>query len=703
MTKLSASHICFNDLPKILCQSREWHRIQQQRHPMHPVIQAAYLYEDPASYGQLMLEWPYVSDTDASRLAYTQDDRAAEADRQTLTTVGKYLKRHFPKILDHTIRDLVAKYATVSAYSISAELVDIVTAVQDGPSSCMQMDEDTVDEIGHHPYEAYKPAFGWAMAVRKDGHKINGRALVMQRKEGEHDIKYFVRTYRRSTDECSRYSGPDEELSQWLQAQGYAHRTGWRNEKLGYIEHNGRHEEFVAPYIDGNAQSVTIGSNSCDGMASGKYLAIGNGGDWECTNTDGTATESSRCTCDDCGDRIDEDQSHSIGYHGETAVGSCCIDNYIHVHGRRGNEYYVAEDEAVECDGEWYDRDYLGEHDIVQLNDGEYTSSDNAVYVESEGDYYRNDDEDIVEDHNNDWQLRDNCVELENGDWALEDDAWCCESSGDYYLTDDVDPVRISGLDFHPDTTAEDIAEAVNASERLRAVALQCQAERVARQEAAMAPVVVAPVVEPVAELAEGMARVQSHATMAVSTHTIASAEELVEAGGYTRVDDSTEPRFLMRGQSGVTHLVRESRVQYFKDIQWTLVEVKLLMINPNSSTLVNVRQASLSMGVLAGWTQVTEDHYVKSVRMSAENGGIVEVAPDQVTGYEADGWAILEPVPPVLTREGYNGWLWADRMSITSPKGSLHWVTPFVANIYAGKFGFAINVHIHATEPVTI
>ena len=463
MAKLSASHVCFNDLPKILYQSREWHRTQQQRHPMHPVIQAAYLLEDPVNYVQLMLEWPYVADTDASRIAYTQDDRAAEADRQTLTTVGKYLKRHFPTMFDHTIRDLVAKYATVSAYSISTELEDIVKAVQDGPPSCMQMGDDEVDEIGHHPYEVYKPAFGWAIAVRKDGHKINGRALVMQRKNGERDIKYFVRTYRRPSEDCSRYSGPDEELSQWLQAQGYEHRSSWRGEKLDYLEHSNRYQDFVAPYIDGNAQSVSVGQNACDGMSPGKYLAISDGGDWECTNTNGTATSSNSCTCEDCGERIDEDDQYVVGYHGDRTVGPCCIDNYQHVIGRRGESYYVPDDEAVECDGDWYDRDYIGEHNIVELHDGEYANMDDTVYIESQGEHYRCDDSDVVEDHNNEWQMRDDCVELHDGEWALSDDTWCCEVSGEYYLTDNDEPVTIHGMTFHADTSAEDIAEAINA------------------------------------------------------------------------------------------------------------------------------------------------------------------------------------------------------------------------------------------------
>ena len=427
---------------------------------MHPVIEAAFKLEDPTDYAQLCLEWPYVADTDKTRLAFTQDDRAAEADRQTLTTVGKYLKRHFPTMADHTIRDLVAKYASVSTFSISDEAEDIVTAVQDGPPSCMQWDESKIEDTGAHPYEVYKPAFGWAIAVRKDGRQINARALVMKRMKNDKELKYFVRTYQRPSDTCARYSAPDDQLAQWLESQGYEHRNSWRGEKIDYIKNADRCYDFVAPYIDGSAQSVSEGYDS---ETHNKYLVIADSGDYECCSTGGGYESQNSCTCEDCDSRIDEDDTYSVGYHGDRTVGPCCIDDYQHVTGRRGESYYVPNDEAVEVNGDYYDRDYLGEHDIVCLHDGEYANMDDTVYIESQGEHYRSDDSDVVEDHNNDWQMRDDCVELESGEWALSDDAWCCEVSGEYYLCDDVDPVTIHGLEFHPDTSAEDIAAAINA------------------------------------------------------------------------------------------------------------------------------------------------------------------------------------------------------------------------------------------------
>ena len=260
--------------------------------------------------------------------------------------------------------------------------------------------------------------------------------------------------------------------------------------------------------------------------------------------------------------------------------------------------------------------------------------------------------------------MREDCVELENGDWALSDDTWCCESSGEYYLTDDVDPVTIHGLNFHPDTTAEDIAEAIK--------------DRTGQTNLFV----------PAAERAEVMAPIVAHT-------------------------EPIEQEFLMRGQSGVTHLIKASRVEYFKSIQWVLVDTvaefliplpvvedKVLMIDMGTHTLVNIPRSNLEFCISAGWIEVTEDHYVKHVRMEW-HGDFYSVPRESVTQNEAAGWNISEPVPPTLTREGYNGWLWADRVSITSPMGSLQWVTPHVARIYAELFKFTVHATIAATETI--
>jgi hypothetical protein len=409
---------------------------------------------DPEDWQQLLLEWPHVAETDVTRLAYTRDERAGQDDRQTLTSLGKYLKQHWPNMADHHIRDFVAKYATAATFHIERTKEAIVNAVQKGPASCMKFNEDDecernqLDKLGAHPYEVYDPQYGWHVATRRMGHQIVGRALLMQRDNIESMPKYFVRTYRHKDGE--RYSQPDDELVQWLRDQGYDHHNEWKGERLAYIPiRDNRNGEFVAPYIDGGAQEVDIERERMPDGTYKQYLHITRSGEWQCSNQDGTATEQNSCTCEDCGQRISEDEQRGTGIYDDHVVGECCIDEYTHVTGRRGNEYYVPNDEAVSVGGDYYDRDYLSDNNIVELENGDYCDLDDAVSVNDA--WYHCDDDAIVCDHAGDYQLRDDCVELHDGEWALEDEAWECAGSGNFYLHDDDTPVEIDDNLYHED------------------------------------------------------------------------------------------------------------------------------------------------------------------------------------------------------------------------------------------------------------
>ena len=435
----------------IVRHARNWH-YNQQNNPLHPAVVAAFKLDDPHDWQQLLLEWPYVSKTDVTRIAYTRDERAGQDDRQTLTSLGKYLKRHWPDMADHVIRDYVAKYATEAEFHIERTTAAIVKAVQDGPASCMQFDEDEedqreqLDKLGHHPYEVYAPQYGWHVATRRLGHKIVGRALLMQRDNDETKQKYYVRTYRRKDGD--NYSQPDDEMMQWLNSQGYEHRQSWKGERLAYLSSGHRNHDFVAPYIDGSVQCVDV-----EGHRPDMWLRICDAGEWQCTNQDGTAEQQNSCSCADCGSRISEDDQTSIGYHGDHVVGECCLDGYTQVIGRRGNAYYVSDDEAVSVDDQWYDREWLRDNEIVELSDGEYCKMDDAVHVNDE--WYHCDDETIVCDHAGDYQLRDDCVQLYAGEWALRDEAWECAGSGNWYLDNDDEPVFVDGETYHEDYLPE--------------------------------------------------------------------------------------------------------------------------------------------------------------------------------------------------------------------------------------------------------
>ena len=442
----------FNAARHIVSKHRRWHFCLQVRFQLSPAVKAAMLMCRPHDWQQLLLEWPHAAEMDKSRIAYTRNERAGEDDKQTVTSMGKYLKQHFPDLSDHAIRDLVAAHGTVSRFAIHDQLLDMIHVVQNGPVSCMQWSDKDCDELGHHPYEVYDPALGWKMAARYDGMSINGRALVMDRPDDGR--KYFVRTYRRND---GGYSGSDEELAQWLKAQGFEHRGSWKGERLACITRTVRRgtEQVIAPYIDGGAQAVDI--EHVDNPSEGnykRYLRIKASGDYACNNTDGIAEERSRCTCEDCGERVNDDDVRYVGYDSDMAVCEDCQSNhYTYVTGRRGNCYHVHDDDAVEVDGEYYHDEYLGDNGIVQLDDGDYVREDDATWVESRSAYYRSDEVVSVGD---DYELEDDCVELANGDWCLRDDAWQCAESEEWYSNDDDDDkVVVDGETYHRDNAPE--------------------------------------------------------------------------------------------------------------------------------------------------------------------------------------------------------------------------------------------------------
>jgi len=156
-------------------EGREWFRQQMQRHRLHPAVYDMMVKQryQPTNWQQLLLEWPHKAITDPNRLAYTRDEKSAmhngDSDiKAVVTTIGKYLTRHFPDAPDNIIRDLAAQYTYGGTTVITNNMELMVRAVQRGPRSCMSHDFDILcdDKKTRHPYEVYDPSLGWGMAVR---------------------------------------------------------------------------------------------------------------------------------------------------------------------------------------------------------------------------------------------------------------------------------------------------------------------------------------------------------------------------------------------------------------------------------------------------------------------------------------------------------------------------------------------------------
>lgn len=437
-------------LSGVICvrEARDWHRREQERYQLHPIVRKALRMSRPDDWQLLLLQWPHESTGDSTRLAYTRDERSGEADRQVVTSLGKYLRAHFTMLPDHALRDLVALHSN-SEMKFVHTTAEMLYHLLKGPRSCMVWGADA----GRHPYETYCPTLGWHMAVRIHGGDTVGRALCTT---DQHGNKYFVRTYKK--DPHGGYSNADETLAAWLKAQGYEHRGGYDyGTNLKYISRGRNDEDFLAPYLDGCNQEVDI--EYVDGKPT--YLRVEDAGSYTCNQTDGTTEEVGGEECNDCGSRFEDGDGYWTGpYEDHQVCSSCGENNYRYGYGRHGNQYHIHEDDCEWVEGwdEYADNRYLDDNNIVRLRNGELCDRDDAVEIDD--DWYHNDDERICyDDYNDRYDMLDNLVELDDGSMCAKEDAWMCAESGNWYNNSE-DYELIDGKKVHPDNAPEDDEDA---------------------------------------------------------------------------------------------------------------------------------------------------------------------------------------------------------------------------------------------------
>lgn len=385
-----------------------WHReLQRKSSDTHPAVRA--VLEGgwaPADLNALVLEWPTVSE-DGTRLAYTQSEAKGEREMRTVTTPGRYIRRHWPLLTDDYIRDVVAR--VVARCELRSTTEEIVQAAQEGPRSCMRFSSGHIeDELdGHHPYEVYAPKFGWRIAVRIQNDSIDGRALVLMPSKdapvkGE-TLKgaWFVRSYARSPGDG--YSSSDTALEAWLVHNGASKVDDWSDcgdssPRLARIQVD---RVLLMPYLDGSAQRVSD---------DGDELRIESDGEIEADRTSGYA-RSDYLVCDDCGDEEPEEDGTWVGYRSDRWVCSSCVNGYTYAYGRGGDQYYIPDEDTVYFDGSHYHRAYLADNDVVELDDGYARLSDTFICPVDDRRYR---DEEGV------WCEDTNCLVYEDNCWQDE-------------------------------------------------------------------------------------------------------------------------------------------------------------------------------------------------------------------------------------------------------------------------------------------
>ena len=280
-----------NQVLTVAVVPREWHQDLQRRYQLHPAIDKLIQTHRPHDWHQLVLEYPHQAESDRTRIAYTQSERKGLDNIQTVTSLAKYIRRHFPQLGDHVIRDTVAAYS-VTGCKIVRNTDEMIYHIERGPSSCMVRSGWNVDT---HPYRVYDPALGWGLAVRIEGDDVVGRALVND------NTKTYVRTYlKRET-----YSHSDHDLEAWLQEQGYTKASDWCGLDFKYIRSG---DTFVAPYIDGDTKRAEIYTL----VGGTQVVRITEDGAYECDQTGGYAHASGDLVCEDCSDRTDDGDGYWV-------------------------------------------------------------------------------------------------------------------------------------------------------------------------------------------------------------------------------------------------------------------------------------------------------------------------------------------------------------------------------------------------------
>ena len=220
----------------------------------------------------------------------------------------------------------------------------------------------------------------------------------------------------------------------WLRENDYTKACDWDGLKIAYIIDHDK-DALLAPYIDGDIKTIHADAGK------GYCIITQDSPTHLCESQYGTASQYHQCTCDDCGQGMDEDDSHSVGYHGDTHIGDCCIDAYQYVIGRGGNEYYVHDDDAVWVNSQRraYDSDYLSQNGIVYSDiNGEYYHVDDCVHLNYRDDYVPCDDDCVVYcEHTCEYEHIDDCVMLHDDTYCLRDDATQCSVSLYWYSDDE--------------------------------------------------------------------------------------------------------------------------------------------------------------------------------------------------------------------------------------------------------------------------
>lgn len=238
----------------------------------------------------------HISKQDPTKVAFTENAAKGERETRVMIKPGRYLTRFYPDLNGKEVERYQAAFDNMNKLQFATESDDIVRVYTTGPRSCMSHGADVYN--AGHPVRVFGSGSDITLAYLVDATgKPTARTLVWQ------DKKIWCRMY-----------GDHARLTSQLDALGYK-QGNFNGAKIHRITANKRGNEVVMPYLD---LDMTFGKYD------DKWLEIG-GGDFGADNTCGTAEMCERYSCDECGERLHEDDTYS-GPGGDGRYCESCYD-----------------------------------------------------------------------------------------------------------------------------------------------------------------------------------------------------------------------------------------------------------------------------------------------------------------------------------------------------------------------------------------
>lgn len=355
----------------------------------------------PMDWHKLALEFP--ADADNGSISYFGSERKALQYHETLreafrttTTLGRYIRRHWPDVEDHLLRDIVALYGPAQV-EIVTDMATMVEAAQRGPQSCMKLnyadsgrdyiiyddehdepsDEDDSEwyKVDFHPYEAYDPALGWAMAITRKEGKISARAIIHQ------PTKSFVRSYGKDSEgsTCS-----DSAIEAYLKSKGYKFLAGWpQGVKLKALP-AGYRSGHILPYVDPAPSRAEENAKRFKYDESEGVYVKDPKGDWVLESTNGKPDyDPSTGDCMDCGASTNGRYVFAGLNRDHLVCQTCERAHYVSAY-VGSNSRWVRLSQTIQTrSGYFYTHQAVTDGTVVVLYDGEYERRSRSVETSS--------------------------------------------------------------------------------------------------------------------------------------------------------------------------------------------------------------------------------------------------------------------------------------------------------------------------------